>query len=53
MSSTLWKIALRIRAGDKTCALPNVAGLAAARLTVALQSLKTARAHPVRALRYA
>jgi hypothetical protein len=82
MNSTMWKIALRTLARDKTYALINVAGLALAiacclsasfafrasinpgflvaalaglgiaYLTVALQSLKGARAHPVRALRY-
>jgi ABC-type antimicrobial peptide transport system permease subunit len=57
MNSTMWKIALRTLARHKTYALLNVAGLALAGLliayvTVALQSLKAARAHPVRALRY-
>ncbi|HUO67714.1 MAG TPA: hypothetical protein VMV37_09270 [Gammaproteobacteria bacterium] len=51
MNSTMWEIALRTLARDKTYALINVAGLARC-LTVALQSLKAARAHPVRALRY-
>jgi hypothetical protein len=53
MDSTMWKIALRTLARDKTCALRNVAGLAPAivcNLTVALQSPKAARAS--RALRY-
>jgi len=57
MNSTMWKIALRTLARDKIYALLNVAGLAVAGLgmaylTVALHSLKAARAHPVRALRY-
>jgi hypothetical protein len=52
MSSTVWKIALRTLARDKSYALINVAGLAIAYLTVALQSIRAARAHPVTSLRY-
>jgi hypothetical protein len=57
MNSTMWTIALRTLAREKTYALIDVGGVALAGLgiacpTVALQSLKAARAHPVRALRY-
>ena len=58
MNSTMWTIALRTLARERTCALNDAvevapAGLGIACLTVAPQSLKAARAHPVRALRYA
>jgi hypothetical protein len=45
MNSTMWKIAPRMVACDETYALINVAGLAPA-------IARSARAHPVRALRY-
>jgi putative ABC transport system permease protein len=52
MSAWLRSFAFRTSINPAVFAVAALAGLSIAYFTVALQSLKVARAHPVRALRY-